>query len=112
MTIILVRGSCITHRSRPYELTLPGSSPSVVVFPKSTEDVVKVVKIANKYKMPVVPYSGATSLEGNYRSVCYNVRFLGITLNIDCFSLQPEVGAICVDVSGMDKILEIHGSAN
>ncbi|TFY63274.1 hypothetical protein EVJ58_g3348 [Rhodofomes roseus] len=66
----------------------PGSSPSVVAFPKSTEDVVKVVKIANKYKMPVVPYSGATSLEGNYRA--------------------PKVGAICVDVSGMDTIIEIH----
>ncbi|KZT70146.1 hypothetical protein DAEQUDRAFT_725774 [Daedalea quercina L-15889] len=66
----------------------PGSSPSVVVFPKSTADVVKIVRIANKYKMPVVPYSGATSLEGNFRS--------------------PAVGAICVDVSGMDKILEIH----
>ncbi|KAI0736753.1 FAD-linked oxidase-like protein [Fomitopsis betulina] len=66
----------------------PGTSPSVVVFPKSTEDVVRVVKIANKYKIPIVPYSGATSLEGNFRS--------------------PNVGAICVDVSGMDKILEIH----
>jgi len=66
----------------------PGSSPCVVVFPNSTEDVVKIVKIANKYKMPLVPYSGATSLEGNFRS--------------------PKMGAICVDVSGMDKILEIH----
>ncbi|PCH37975.1 hypothetical protein WOLCODRAFT_135969 [Wolfiporia cocos MD-104 SS10] len=66
----------------------PGSSPTVVVFPGSTEDVVKIVKIANKYKMPITPYSGATSLEGNFRA--------------------PDVGGICVDVSGMDKILEIH----
>ncbi|KAI0080145.1 hypothetical protein K474DRAFT_1638149 [Panus rudis PR-1116 ss-1] len=66
----------------------PGSSPSVVVFPQSTDDVVKVVKIANKYRMPVIPYSGATSLEGHYRA--------------------PSIGAICVDMSGMDKILEIH----
>lgn len=43
--------------------------PSVVVFPESTEDVVKVVKIANKFKMPITPYSGGTSLEGNFRSV-------------------------------------------
>ncbi|KAI0792494.1 FAD-linked oxidase-like protein [Abortiporus biennis] len=66
----------------------PGSSPTVVVFPASTDDVVKIVKIANKYKMPVVPYSGATSLEGHFRA--------------------PSVGSICVDVSNMDKILEIH----
>ena len=43
--------------------------PSVVVYPESTEDVVKVVKIANRYKMPITPYSGGTSLEGNFRSV-------------------------------------------
>jgi D-lactate dehydrogenase (cytochrome) len=31
-----------------------GIPHSVVVYPESTEDVVKVVKIANKYRMPVV----------------------------------------------------------
>lgn len=46
-----------------------GSHPSVVVWPASTEDVVKVVKIAVKYRMPVIPYSGATSLEGHFRAV-------------------------------------------
>ncbi|TCD60929.1 hypothetical protein EIP91_009282 [Steccherinum ochraceum] len=66
----------------------PGSLPSVVVFPRSTEDVVKIVKISRKYRMPIIPYSGATSLEGHYRA--------------------PASGSICVDMSGMDKILEIH----
>ncbi|KAK7681772.1 hypothetical protein QCA50_015119 [Cerrena zonata] len=66
----------------------PGSSPSVVVFPESTEDVVKIVKIANTYRMPVIPYSGATSLEGHYRA--------------------PSIGAICVDMTNMDQVLEIH----
>ncbi|KAI0669124.1 FAD-linked oxidase-like protein [Trametes maxima] len=66
----------------------PSSHPSVVVFPSTTEDVVKIVKIAVKYKMPVIPYSGATSLEGHYRA--------------------PSVGGICVDVSKMDRIIEIH----
>lgn len=41
----------------------------MVVFPESTDDVVKIVKIAIKYRMPVVPYSGATSLEGHFRAV-------------------------------------------
>ena len=47
----------------------PASNPSVVVFPTSTEDVVKIVKVSGKYKMPVIPVSGATSLEGHYRAV-------------------------------------------
>ncbi|KAH9851657.1 FAD-linked oxidase-like protein [Lenzites betulinus] len=66
----------------------PSSHPSVVVWPASTEDVVKIVKIAVKYRMPVIPYSGATSLEGHFRA--------------------PAVGGICVDLSKMDNILEIH----
>lgn len=42
---------------------------SVVVYPESTEDVVEIVKIAVKYKIPITPYSGATALEGQYRGV-------------------------------------------
>ena len=53
-----------------------GSWPSVVVWPESTEDVVKVVKIANKYRMPVVPYSGGTSLEGHFVGVRMRVLLL------------------------------------
>jgi len=67
--------------------TLP---PSVVVFPRSTGDVVAIVKIANKYKMPVIPYSGATSLDGQFRAT--------------------SVGGISVDMSKMNKILEVHAS--
>ncbi|KAF9077968.1 FAD-linked oxidase-like protein [Rhodocollybia butyracea] len=66
----------------------PGISHSVVVYPASTEDVVKVVKIATKYRMPITAYSGATSLEGHFRG------FLS--------------GSICIDMSRMDQILEIH----
>ena len=55
----------------------------MVVFPQSTEDVVKIVKIANQYRMPVIPYSGATSLEGHYRAV----RLLIIV--IDLWLLMP-----------------------
>ncbi|KAI0357321.1 hypothetical protein OH77DRAFT_1422154 [Trametes cingulata] len=66
----------------------PSSHPSVVVWPSSTEDVVKIVKIAVKYRMPVIPYSGATSLEGHFRA--------------------PAVGGISIDLSRMDRIIEIH----
>ena len=36
-----------------------------VVFPESNEEVSKILKICNKYKMPVVPFGTGTSLEGN-----------------------------------------------
>ena len=47
----------------------PTSPHSVVVRPHSTEDVVKIVNIARKYRIPIVPYSGATSLEGHFSGV-------------------------------------------
>ncbi|KAK7035752.1 mitochondrial D-lactate dehydrogenase [Favolaschia claudopus] len=66
----------------------PESPHSVVVRPKSTEDVVKTVNIAREYKVPITAYSGATSLEGH-------------------FSGYPS-GSICLDMSGMDQILHIN----
>ncbi|KAJ7054125.1 FAD-linked oxidase-like protein [Mycena amicta] len=61
---------------------------NVVVYPESTADVVQIVKIANKYRLPMTPYSGATALEG---------QFVG----------RPG-GGICVDMTSMNKIIEIH----
>ncbi|KAJ7879579.1 FAD-linked oxidase-like protein [Mycena olivaceomarginata] len=77
----------VIHGGSPYHYH-DGIPHSVVVYPESTEDVVKVVKIANKYRMPVVPYSGATSLEGQV--------------------VGHPGGCICVDMSEMDQIIEIH----
>ncbi|CAN3377296.1 hypothetical protein DIURU_003453 [Diutina rugosa] len=38
--------------------------PSVVIYPSSTEEVSELLKIAFKYRVPVVASSGLTSLEG------------------------------------------------
>ena len=46
-----------------------GFPHSVVVYPDSTEDVVKIVNVARKYRMPIIPYSGGTSLEGHFAGV-------------------------------------------
>ena len=42
---------------------------SVVVRVFSTEDVVKVVNVARKWRMPIIAYSGGTSLEGHFGGV-------------------------------------------
>ncbi|KAN0118676.1 FAD-linked oxidase-like protein [Russula decolorans] len=66
----------------------PGCPHSVVVYPDATEDVVKIVNVARKYRMPIIPYSGGTSLEGHFAG--------------------RKSGSICIDMSGMDKIIAIH----
>lgn len=43
--------------------------PTVVVWVESTEEVQEVVKIATKYRVPITPFSGGTSLEGHFSSV-------------------------------------------
>ncbi|MEM1600204.1 MAG: FAD-binding oxidoreductase, partial [Sulfolobaceae archaeon] len=39
--------------------------PDYVVYPRSVEDVVNVVKVALKYKVPIVPYGRGTNRYGN-----------------------------------------------
>jgi D-lactate dehydrogenase (cytochrome) len=47
----------------------PSSPHAVIVIPNSTQDVVNIVNIARKWRVPIVPYSGATSLEGHFSGV-------------------------------------------
>ncbi|ETW75159.1 hypothetical protein HETIRDRAFT_237184, partial [Heterobasidion irregulare TC 32-1] len=60
----------------------------VVVHARSTEDVVTVVNISRKFRIPVVPYTGGTGLEKGIEGL--------------------KSGTICIDLSGMDRILEIN----
>lgn len=61
--------------------------PDVVVSPKSTEEVSKIVKACNKYKIPIVPYGGATSIEGH--------------------TLAPH-GGLCIDMTSMKNVKALH----
>jgi hypothetical protein len=54
---------------------LHGASHSVVVKTFSTDDVVKVVMVAKKWRMPVTAWSGGTSLEGHFAGVSEALPF-------------------------------------
>ncbi len=41
----------------------------MVVWVEDTKEVQEVVVVAQKYKVPITPFSGGTSLEGHYSSV-------------------------------------------
>lgn len=59
----------------------------VIVYPLSTQEVSEVVKVCYRRRIPITPYSGGTSVEGQY---------------------IPDMGGVCVDFSMMDKILETN----
>src|SRR5882762_1725500 len=43
--------------------------PDVVVFPTSTDEVSAIVRIAARFKAPVVPFGAGSSLEGHVTAV-------------------------------------------
>lgn len=63
------------------------SLPDVVVFPKTTEEVSAIMKIAQQYKVPVVPFGRGSSLEGH---------------------VIPYENGMTIDFSFMGQILEVR----
>ncbi|NP_001358583.1 D-lactate dehydrogenase [cytochrome], mitochondrial-like [Zea mays] len=61
--------------------------PDVVVFPSSQDEVQRIVMACNKHKVPIVPYGGATSIEGH--------------------TLAPH-GGVCIDMTLMKKIKSLN----
>ncbi|MFK7792594.1 MAG: FAD-binding oxidoreductase [Devosiaceae bacterium] len=61
--------------------------PDAVVFANSTEEVAFTVRQCAKHNVPVIAFGVGTSLEGHVNA--------------------PQ-GGICIDLSGMNKVLEIH----
>src|SRR5438093_6346711 len=47
-----------------YDASIDRSTPDIVVFPASAEEVAAIVKIACHYNVPVVPRGAGTGLSG------------------------------------------------
>lgn len=61
--------------------------PDLVVFPRSTQEVCEIIKIAHEFDIPVIPFGRGTSLEGH---------------------IIPYDGGISIDFSEMNQILAIE----
>lgn len=68
---------------------LPPQPPQGVVYAQATDDIRDVLLICGRHQVPVIPYGGGTSIEGQ---------------------VNAPFGGVCIDFSRMDKILGI--SAN
>ncbi|EON67702.1 D-lactate dehydrogenase (cytochrome) [Coniosporium apollinis CBS 100218] len=61
--------------------------PVAVAYPKSTEEVSKIATVCYRYKIPMIPYSGGSSLEANF---------------------SAPYGGMSIDFAFMDNILALH----
>src|SRR5437773_7667640 len=66
--------------------TLEKNLPNFVVLPRSTEEVVAIVKLCAKHNVPIIPRGAGTSLSG---------AVLAVT------------GGVMITLSRMDKILSV-----
>ncbi len=69
-----------------YDASMNVHRPDAAVWPETTEQVQAIVQFANEYKIPVIPRGAGTSLSGG---------------------VVPIKGGIIIDLSKMNKILEI-----
>lgn len=63
------------------------SLPVAVAYPRSTEQVSTIARICHEYRVPIIPYSGGSSLEGNF---------------------SAPFGGISVDFAYMDQIIQFN----
>ena len=80
---------CTSHAGSDWSsyTSKENEKPFMIVYPATTEQVSKILKVCHRRKIPVTAYSGGTSLEGHF---------------------SPTRGGICLDFGQMDKILQLH----
>jgi len=69
-----------------YDASIDHARPDIVVFPADSQDVAKIVKLANRYQVPVIPRGAGTGLSGG---------------------AIPLYGGIVIVFARMNRILEI-----
>ncbi len=75
------------HGYSEWSTTNPEGLPVAVAYPRSTAQVSVIARICDRYRVPIIPYSGGSSLEGNF---------------------SAPYGGISVDFAYMDQILQFN----
>lgn len=82
-----------------YDASLDRGLPDAVVFPRSTEQIVRLVKLCNQQNIPMIPRGSGTNLSGGSVAVWGGIiiqfshmnRILEIDLKNHCAVVEPGV---------------------
>ena len=95
-----------------FDASIFHKTPDMVVQPRSTEQVSEIMKIASKYKIPVVPRGAGTGLCGSAvpikGGIVLAMQRMNKVLNISVADLWVDVQAGCV-YNDLNAELEKHG---
>ncbi|CAI6094005.1 unnamed protein product [Clonostachys chloroleuca] len=75
------------HGYSAWSTVNPDNLPVAVAYPRTTEQVSTIARICYEHKVPIIPYSGGSSLEGNF---------------------SAPYGGVSVDFAYMDRILQLN----
>jgi glycolate oxidase len=95
-----------------YDATWMESPPQAVVLPKSAQEVSKVLKLANRYNIPVAPRGAGSGLSGGAVPQQGGIA-LSFTLMNQILEIDPENGVAVVEPGvitfALQKEVEKHG---
>lgn len=77
----------LKHGYSEWSTVNPERLPVAVAYPRSTQDVSTIARICYEHNVPIIPYSGGTSLEGNF---------------------SAPYGGVSVDFAFMDQIIQFN----
>ena len=73
------------------------SRPDIICSPESTEEVSRIMKIATRYRVPVIPYGGGSGTQGGiiplYGGIMLDVKKMCKIIKVDKESLTATVQA-------------------
>jgi D-lactate dehydrogenase (cytochrome) len=81
------------HHSKGESYHTP-APPDVVCFPATTAEVVEIVRVSERFKLPIVPFGAGTSLEGHVHAVRG-----GITIDLRQMNQVLRIGVEDLDAT-------------